>query len=90
MSIPLKTLITTPNTPRGSSRCTAENGTDFQKPSTRSETANAVPKISEKPKKCTVCQGTNQITWLISNSIAGLQSALGYVGRISVATRISG
>jgi len=33
-----------PKTPKGSNRCTAENDTDFQKPSTRSETASAVPK----------------------------------------------
>src|SRR5262249_41424659 len=71
-SIPLKTFITTPKTPKGSIRCTAENGMDFQKPSTRSETANAVPNINEKPKKCTVCHGTNQMTWLISDSMAGL------------------
>ena len=90
MSIPLKTFITTPKTPKGSIRCTAENGMDFQKPSTRSETANAVPNMSEKPKKCTVCHGTNQMTWLISDSMAGLQPALGSVGSISVATRISG
>ena len=90
MSIPLKTFITTPKTPRGSIRCTAENGMDFQKPSTRSETANAVPNINEKPKKCTVCHGTNQMTWLISDSMAGLKPAFGSVGSVSVATRISG
>ena len=50
MSIPLKTFITTPKTPKGIIRCTAENGMDFQKPSTRSETAKAVPNMSEKPK----------------------------------------
>src|SRR5437016_9614369 len=50
MSIPVKTFITTPKTPMGSNRCTAEDGTDFQKPRTRSETAKAVPKINEKPK----------------------------------------
>src|SRR5262249_56972962 len=63
---------------------------DFQKPSTRSETANAVTNIIEKPKKCTVCHGTNQMTWLISDSMAGLQPAFGAVGSASVATRISG
>src|SRR5262249_59121315 len=63
---------------------------DFQKPSTRSETTNAVPNINEKPKKCTVCQGTNQMTWLISDSMAGLQPAVGSVGSASVAPRISG
>ena len=82
MSIPLKTFITTPKTPKGSIRCTAENDIDFQKPSTRSETANAVPNMSEKPKKCTVCHGTNQMTWLISDSMAGLQPAFGSVGSI--------
>ena len=88
--MPLNTFITTPKTPTGSSRCTAANDSDFQKPSTRSETASAVAKISEKPKKCTVCQGTNQMTWLISNSILALQPSRGSVGRISAASRISG
>src|SRR5262249_60424811 len=77
-------------TPKGSIRCTAENGMDFQKPSTRSETTNAVPNINEKPKKCTVCHGTNQMTWLISDSMAGLKPALGSVGRGAVATWIPG
>ena len=63
----------------------AENGNDFQQPSTRSETTSAVPKINEKPKKCTVCHGTNQMTWLISISMAtrpaGFRVRRQYIGR---------
>ena len=52
--------------------------------------AKAVPKINEKPKKCTVCHGTNQMTLLINNSRLTDKPAFGSVGKISVATRISG
>ena len=63
---------------------------DFANPSTRSTRNNTVPKISENPKKCTVCHGTNQITLLIRSSMAGLQPALSSVGSMSVGSRISG
>src|SRR5258708_27546128 len=78
--MPVKTFITTATTPIGSKRCTAENGTDFQKPRMRSTTISTVANISVKPKKCTVCQGTNQMTLLMSNSRAGEMPAVGSVG----------
>ena len=43
-------------------RMEAANDMDFQKPRTRSETASAVPKINEYPKKCSVCHGVNHLT----------------------------
>jgi len=89
ISMPVKTFIATPKTPSGSRRWTAAKDTDFQNPSTRRQTASATPKTSEKPKKCTVCHGTNQKTWLIQSSMAGDQPSFGSVGSTSPGTRIS-